>query len=283
MNPRTTALRAGLGRGVIELRQAFSNLQDIFSNLFLPALLLVAVYFMRNATVPGTGFSLGAMALPGVLGMYLAYYGLMTLAMTLSVEREDGTLLRAKATPNGMLGYLVGKILQTTGLALVFIAVILVPGIFLFDSLRAGNFGSWFILTWVLLLGLLATLPLGAIIGSLVSDIRGLWIIILPVWALIGISGIFYPITQLPEWLQWVGQLFPFYWLGLGVRSALLPDALAVAEIGESWRHLETAGVLGIWVVVGLILAPAVLRRMARRESGTDLEVRRQKAMQRVG
>ena len=283
MNPRTMALRTGLRRGMIELRQAFTNLQDIFSNLFLPVLLLVAVYFMRNATVPGTDFSLGAMALPGVLGMYLAYYGLMTLAMTLSVEREDGTLLRAKATPNGMLGYLTGKILQTTGLALVFIAVILVPGIFLFDSLRAGNFGSWFILTWVLLLGLLATLPLGAIIGSLVSDIRGLWVIILPVWGLIGISGIFYPITQLPEWLQWIGQLFPFYWLGLGVRSALLPDALVAVEIGESWRHLETAGVLGLWAIAGLVIAPIVLRRMARRESGTDLEVRRQKAMQRVG
>lgn len=282
MNPRTAALRVGLRRGVIEMRQAFNNLQDIFSNLFLPALLLVAVYFMRNATVPGTDFSLGAMALPGVLGMYLAYYGLMGLAMTLTVEREDGTLLRAKATPNGMLGYLVGKILQTAALAFISVAVILVPGILLFDDLTAGGFGSWFTLAWVLLLGLLATLPLGAIIGSLVSDIRGLWVIILPVYGLISISGIFYPITAFPGWLQWIGQLFPFYWLGLGVRSALLPDALTAVEIGESWRHLETAVVLGLWVVIGLIVAPAVLRRMARRESGTDLEVRRQKAMQRI-
>lgn len=282
MNQRTVALRAGLRRGAIEFRQVFTNLQDLFSQLFLPVLLLVALYFMRNATVPGTDFSLGAMALPGVLGMYLAYISMMGLAMTLTIEREDGTLLRAKATPNGMLGYLVGKLLQTVGIAIVSIAIILVPGVLLFESLTLGDFGSWFTLAWVLFLGLLATMPLGAIIGSMVSELRGLWVVMLPSWALIGISGIFYPITQLPEWMQWIGQLFPFYWLGLGVRSALLPDSLVAVEIGGSWRHLETAGVLGIWIVVGLIIAPAVLRRMARRESGTDLEVRRQKAMQRV-
>lgn len=282
MNPTATALRLGLRRGVIELRQTFTNHQDIWSHLLLPAILLVVVYFMRNATVPGTDFSLGAMALPGVLGMYLAWGGLMGLAMTLTIEREDGTLLRARATPNGIQGYLVGKIVQTCGIALVSVAILLVPGIFLFKGLTVDGFGSWLTLAWVLLLGLLATLPLGAIIGSFVSDPRSLWVVILPLWGLIAISGIFYPITQLPGWLQWIGQLFPVYWLGLGVRSALLPDALAAVEIGASWRHLETAGVLGLWVVAGLIVAPAILRQMARRESGTDLEARRQKAMQRV-
>ena len=41
-------------------------------------------------------------------------------------------------------------------------------------------------------------------------------------------------ITWLPAWLQWVGQALPLYWLGLGVRSALLPRSLAVVEIGHS-------------------------------------------------
>ena len=40
--------------------------------------------------------------------------------------------------------------------------------------------------------------------------------------------------------LQWAGQAFPLYWLGLGTRSALLPANLASVEIGHSWRHLAT-------------------------------------------
>ncbi|HZM80188.1 MAG TPA: hypothetical protein VFC19_31015 [Candidatus Limnocylindrales bacterium] len=82
--------------------------------------------------------------------------------------------------------------------------------------------------------------------------------------------------------LQWIAQVFPIYWLGLGMRSALLPGDLAAVEIGHSWRHLETVGVLGAWAVLGLVLAPIVLRRMARRESGSAVDARRQKAMQRV-
>jgi ABC-2 type transport system permease protein len=83
--------------------------------------------------------------------------------------------------------------------------------------------------------------------------------------------------------LQGIAQVFPMYWLGLGMRSALLPDSAVVVEIAQSWRHLETLGVLAVWAVIGLILAPIVLRRMARRESGSSVAARREKALQRVG
>ena len=105
----------------------------------------------------------------------------------------------------------------------------------------------------------------------------------LPVLGITAISGIFYPITRFPPWLQDIAQVFPVYWLGLGMRSALLPADLAAAEIGGSWRHLATLGVLGGWAVLGLAVAPIMLRRMARRESGSSVAARRQWAMQRVG
>jgi ABC-2 type transport system permease protein len=73
------------------------------------------------------------------------------------------------------------------------------------------------------------------------------------------------------------------YWLGLGMRSALLPDGAVVVEIGQSWRPLPTLGVLVAWTVIGLALAPVLLRRMARREAGSSVAERREKAMQRVG
>jgi ABC-2 type transport system permease protein len=104
----------------------------------------------------------------------------------------------------------------------------------------------------------------------------------LPIIGVTAVSGIFYPITALPGWLQGVAQMFPMYWLGLGLRSALLPGSLVVAELGDSWRHLETFVVLGVWSVIGLALAPVILRRMARRESGSAVAARRERAMSRV-
>ena len=55
-------------------------------------------------------------------------------------------------------------------------------------------------------------------------------LIMLASMLLIAISGIFYPITAMPTWLQWVGQIFPFYWLGLGTRSAMMPAGAEAAE-----------------------------------------------------
>lgn len=281
MNAKLIAVRAGLARGWIELRQTFTNAQDLWNYLFPTVILLAVMVFMRGSTVPGTTFSLGTRTLPSVLGMGVVFGGLVTVAMLLTVEREDGTLLRAKAIPHGMLGYLIGKIVLVSGMGLVGLVLQLVPGLFLFDGLAVGSLGTWLTLTWVLLLGLVATMPIGAIFGSLLSNPRNLGLIMVPLMGLIGISGIFYPITGFPTWLQGLAQVFPIYWLGLGMRSALLPGDLAVVEIGQSWRHLETLGVLGAWAVVGLIVAPIVLRRMARREAGSSMAARREKAMQR--
>jgi ABC-2 type transport system permease protein len=167
-------------------------------------------------------------------------------------------------------------------MGLVSLAIQLVPSVFLLDGLSVRGASNWLTLTWVVLLGMVATMPIGAIFGSLFSNPRNMGMIMLPMVALIATSGIFYPITNFPVWLQWIAQVFPIYWLGLGMRSALLPDDMAAVEIGESWRHLETVGVLSAWAIVGLVVAPIVLRRMARRESGSRVAERREKALQRI-
>ncbi|WP_283135777.1 ABC transporter permease [Rhizohabitans arisaemae] len=274
-----TVFRLGWARGMIELRQSLTNAQDLWGHLFWPIGILVTLYFMRDTTLDVGGLQLGAMVLPSALGMSIAFNGLVGMGQLLAVEREDGTLLRAKATPGGMQGYLVGKVVTVAGGLLVSVAVLLIPGSFLVDGLAPGSVGAWLTLAWVLVLGLFATLPLGAAFGSLASSPRSLGWLMLPVMGMVAISGIFYPITSMPDWLQWVAQVFPIYWLGIGMRAALLPEAAVVVEIGESWRTLETVGVLGAWAVLGLVLAPILLRRMARRESGSSVAARREKAM----
>lgn len=283
MNPTWHAVQLGLQRGGMELRQSFTNGQDLFGQLFWVVVMLVSLYFMRDNTLQGTTLSAAAFTLPSMVGLAVGFNGLITLSQQLTVEREDGTLLRAKAVPHGMLGYLVGKIFAVSGSVVAGMVLLLVPGALLLDGLALDEVGGWLTLAWVVVLGLVASLPIGAIIGSVVDSPRSIGLIMLPMIGLIGISGIFYPLSLMPPWLQAAGQLFPLYWLGLGVRSALLPDTALAVEIGNSWRVLETVGVLGAWAVIGLVVAPIVLRRMARRESGSSVAVRREKAMQRVG
>jgi ABC-2 type transport system permease protein len=282
MSSALYAARIGVRRGGLEVRHTFTNSQDLWNYFFPSLIFLVVMFFMRGAAVPGTDFSLGSRTLPSVLGMNVAFGGLVTLMMSLALEREDGTLLRAKAIPNGMVGYLVGKLVLVAGMTVASMLIVLVPSMFMLDGIALTSVTAWMTLAWVLVLGLVATLPLGAIFGSLFTNPRNAGVIMMPVMGLVAISGVFYPIQSFPEWVQGVAQVFPIYWLALGMRSAMLPDELAAVELGESWRHLETVGVLGAWAVVGLVLAPWVLRRMARRESGSSVAERRERAMRRV-
>jgi ABC-2 type transport system permease protein len=281
MTPATVAVRTGFTRGLIELRQSFSG-SALIGQLFWPVVTLVAIYCLRDRNVGVGGFTLGAFILPSALGMFVAL-GMFLMIQYLSADREDGALLRAKATPYGIHGYLIGKLVTVTGSILAYLAILLIPGWFIVGGLDIGGVSAWLTLAWALILGFVATQSIGAILGALISSPRSAGYLSLLVLGLIAISGIFYPITALPQWLQWIAQMFPIYWLGLGTRSALLPAAAVGVEIGGSWRPVETAIALSAWATAGLIVAPIVLGRMARRESGARVAERRERALQRVG
>ena len=276
-----SVVRLGLARGGIELRHGFTYLPDLLTTLFFPLIQILVLFLMRGHHVPGTTFSLGSLTLPSIIGMSFAFGGLIGVTALLMTDREDGTLLRAKATPSGMSAYVLGKITFSSATSLMGLVLTLVLGLVAFPgvSLTAGGFAT---LVWVALLGLLATIPLGITLGSLIPNPRMFPLIMLPFGGLVALSGIFYPITHLAGWLQAIGQLFPMYWLGLGMRAALLPSHLASVEIDGSWRLPQVFLALGLWSVLGLAAAPPVLRRMARRESGSRVAERRERAMLRA-
>lgn len=274
MSAYTNSIGLGIERGWIEFKQSMTNKQDLIWTISISLIFVAVLWFQRDAKIEG--FSLALLVLPGLLGMQVAQGGFGGTAGQLSYDREDGTLLRAKAIPQGMVAYLVSRmllIILTTLVSLVFIAV---PALFIVPGLTGIGIGDFLIFAWVFLLGMLATVPLGAIVGSLVKNSSsGFGLTFLPMIGIVAVSGIFYPITGLAGWLQVIGQIFPVYWLGLGMRAAFLPDAAVAAELYSSWRLGEAAIVLSIWAIIGLIIAPRILRRMARKATGSDMQARK--------
>jgi ABC-2 type transport system permease protein len=273
-----TAVILGLKRGGIELRQTFTYWPDLIQILFVPAATIVVLFLMRGHHVPGTTFSLGSLTLPGVIGMNVVMGGMLGVTGVIAVDREDGTLLRAKATPQGMPGYVIGKIVYIAATTMVGLVATIILGVAAFPGVTV----HWPTLVWVTVLGLLATIPVGITAGSMLPNPRYIPLVLLPFGGLTAISGIFYPITHLAGWLQGIAQVFPLYWLGLGFRAALLPPALSSVELNGSWRLSLVALTLVLWSAVGLAAAPPVLRRMARRESGSQVAARRERAMLRA-
>lgn len=280
MSPKSNALRLGLRRGWIEFKHSLMNTQDIFWNIFVTGILILVLWMQRDAYVEG--MQLAMLSLPSLLGISVASGGLMGLAGSLSYDREDGTLLRAKATPQGMFGYLISRIVYITLTTLMSMAILFIPALFFINGLTDIGLSGllWFIIFFFA--GLLATAPIGAIAGALVKTSgSGFGLTFLPLAALGAISGIFYPITAMAVWLQNIAQIFPVYWLGHGMRYAFLPEEAAVAELGGVWRPEIGLLVLTAWAIIGLLFTPRILKRMARKVSGSEMQSRKEQVMQR--
>jgi ABC-2 type transport system permease protein len=284
MNPRNHAIKVGLRRGWMLTRASLRTPGDLLFYVVWGGGMAVYLIVNRHDEVGDSGFSLATVALPGAIAAMMVFGGIVGPAFTLVLEREDGTMLRAKSAPYGLVGYVTAQVVFQAMGAIPTLVVLLVPTAIFVDDVMARGALGWAIAALLILLGLVATLPIGMVMGALARKPSHVttWGMF-PIIGLTLYSGIFGPVTNHAGWVQGLVQVFPTYWMGHLMRWAFLPDAAKSIELGGEWRLLPGLGVLAAWSVVGLTLAPVVLRRMARRESGSAVEARKAERMQRVG
>jgi ABC-2 type transport system permease protein len=128
---------------------------------------------------------------------------------------------------------------------------------------------TWLLLTLVFVVGMVSTVPLGVALGAVIKSSQVPLVPLVSMLITI-LSGVFFPFALMPRWLQALVWAFPVYWVGLGTRAAMLPQAMMADELGK-WRVFEMFAVPAMWAALGLLLAPMLLRRMARLQSGSAL------------
>ncbi len=275
----TVAVRNGWRQARIEMRSSLRN--GGFIGLLITPAIAVVVVLVGGGDLDSTGVSIAQYILPGLLAMGLVVGGMMGPMAELMMERDDGSLVRMKAVPGGLQGYVFGKVssqLVQNLLALVLMFLVLA----VFEPvLLPGSAGDWLRFLTFVLLGLLATIPVGIAAGSAVRNAALMVIPMLLIYGLVIISGVFFPIAGFATWLQWIVMVFPVYWLGMGLRSAFLPAEAGAVEIAGSFQVVEAAVVLGIWALIGLVLAPILLRRMIRGVSGATVAEARDRMLSR--
>lgn len=281
MNNRVPAsvLRAAARQARVALIRKYSSPQGL-SAIAVAGFLVAVIWFVRDADFMD-GVDAAAYLFAGFLGLTIVSGAMLTIASEIQLERESGTLLRAKATPHGMTGHLLAKLMSVpVELAIGVVPMLLGLALLAPEALPSGA-GRWVVLVATMLLGTASMLPWGAVLGSIFRSMIGMSVAMLVIYGVTAVSGFFFPVTMLPGWAQGLVQLTPIYWVGLGIRGAMLPDAAAAVEIGEVWRSGLTVLVLVGWAVLGLVLASVFLRRMARRQSGSAVAAARERVMAR--
>ena len=284
MNPIGNAVALGIRRGWHEFVIGLRSPSDQGFYVMFGVGSLALMWFNRHEDLGVPGLSLPQVALPSLLAVVVMFSIVIAPAYALALEREDGTVLRLRVGPYGLHGYLVGLTTLTLVGVLPLLVIILGGSAVLFDGAVPTDPGRWALIVAVLLLGVVANLPLGFAIGSLVTKLQQVttWGMV-PIGGLAYISGIFGDMGRLWDWVQVLAQFLPLYWFGHLMRYAFLPEAAVAGELTGTWRIGQGIAVLIAWTILGFALAMPLVRRMSRRQSGAAVaEARDQAANQFV-
>ena len=243
----------------VELKEFFRQREAVVFTVLLPVLLLVVFGAVLDYDIGG-GVTFTQYFMAGIIAAGILGAGLQNMAISIATERSDGTLKSLAGTPMPRSAYFVGKVVQVLAVTAVIIAILLVIGVVFYDiNLPSG--ADWVTFAWVTLLGSAACTLLGIAVSSLAKNGRSASATVTP-FALVlqFISGVFFVFGQLPTWMQTVAAIFPLKWMGQGLRSVFLPDALAAQEPAGSWELGRVALVLALWCVGGLLLCVVTFR-----------------------
>jgi ABC-2 type transport system permease protein len=265
--PLPSALRTGLSRAGIEVKQFMRSRDSMVFTFFFPVILLFIFGSVFSGEIaPGVAFRQYFTA--GMLGSGIILSSFQSLAIWIALERDDGTLKRLAGTPMPQAAYFIGKIGLVLVTSLVQAALLLVIGRLGFGLTLPASADLWLRFAWIFLLGTAAGTVLGIAFSSVPRSGRSASAVVSPVVIVLQfISGVYFVFTQLPGWMQNLGALFPLKWLCQGMRSVFLPASFEPAEAARSWQLPQTALVLGVWTVVGLLLCLRTFR-WTRRDAG---------------
>ncbi|WP_125773537.1 ABC transporter permease [Antribacter gilvus] len=260
-----------LVRAGVELR-SFVRERDAVIFLFLYPLVMLALFatvFGKEAEGIGdVTVNFAQYFLPGMIATGVMLTSFQSMAISIAVERDDGTLKRLRATPLPASAYFLGKVAQVLVTSALQTALLLALAALVFDVALPTDVGRWFTFAWVYVLGTAAGTVLGVAFSSVPRSGRSATAVVTPVVLVLQfISGVFFPFYTLPSWLQTIASVFPLRWLAQGMRSVFLPEDLATLEQTGTWQHGLTAAVLAAWLLVGLVVGTRTFR-WRRRDDG---------------
>ena len=132
------------------------------------------------------------------------------------------------------------------------------PGHAAFPGLMANGLEGWVTVAWVTVLGILATLPIGLVIGSLVPGVQkvGTWGM-LPFAVLTGISGIFYPDhSRCGAGSRWWPRCSRSTGWGSGCARRSCPTRRRRSRSAGRGGPGGPSSCSALWAVAGLLVAP---------------------------
>jgi ABC-2 type transport system permease protein len=184
--------------------------------------------------------------LPGMIAYIILQSGINYVAIGLADLRARKVLRRFRATPVRPAQILSAQICGGALTVFLQLVVLIALGLILF---QARTYGSWLVAVVPMVLGVAAFVGIGFLLTSAARTseaARGLATMV--AFPMMFLSGVFFPITTLPGWLQTAVHFLPLTWLTDALHQ-VMNNGAGLADIALDCL------VLAAWAVVSFALA----------------------------
>lgn len=214
--------------------------QSAVGEAFRPAGIIPVTQLLYNPALKGA-----YQFVPGVMGLILLLICALMTSVGIVREKEMGTMEVLLVSPMKPVAIILAKAIPYLSLSIIHVATILLLSYYLLEVPIAGSLP---LLVAVSLLYALVSLCLGLLISTVADTQQAAMLIsalvlMLPV---ILLSGMLFPIENMPVLLQWISHLVPAKWYILAVKDIMIKGLGAGAV-------LEEVGILLV-MAVGLVI-----------------------------
>ncbi|MDD4877267.1 MAG: ABC transporter permease, partial [Dehalococcoidales bacterium] len=182
---------------------------------------------------------------PGILAMSILFLGLFG-ALPMVEWREKQVLKRFGATPLRRSTIVLSQVTYRLILAVIQALIIISVAYFVFDVEIVGN---WVVLFGLIILGTLTFVSLGYLAVSRAKTTESAMPIIqLVQFPMLFLSGVFFPIDFMPDFMRPIVNALPLTYLGDTFRQVMV-------EATPLYPMIVNLAVLAGWLVVCMVLA----------------------------
>jgi ABC-2 type transport system permease protein len=193
---------------------------------------------------------------PGIMAMTVMMSVMTGLPAAISQEKEVGTLDGMMVAPINRLSIILGKTLAQTARGLLQGILILALSVILFGVNIQGNI---LLVFGLLLLGVFSFVGLGVVITSFAKDQETAMMLMMTLmFPMMFLSGVFFPIQQMPWYMQDVSKFLPLTYASTALRKVMVLGA-GIPEIATELTVLIVFG-----VIMTAIAVPVFRRAMTR-------------------
>jgi len=220
------------------------------------ALMVVKPYSVQTEGAVSGSFSYFDFIAPGLMAMTVMMSVMTGLPAAISHEREVGTLDGMMVAPVNRLAVILGKTLAQTARGMLQGSIILALAVVLFG---VTIHGSILLIFTLLLLGVFSFVGLGIVITSFAKDQETAMMVMMALmFPMMLLSGVFFPIQQMPWYMQDISQVLPLTYAATALRKVMVLGA------SISMITTELAVLIGFGVVMTIIAVPVFKRAMTR-------------------